>query len=180
MLKNVTCSKLKNENCFYQTRKYDFQQYWISRVSQRLPTARKGDPKKFLTGMTGSWGEKRAENISRRIRIFYLLRFVCDHFGKFRLFLELANLNLPKRIFIWDVNFSELGKTMDLLGSILSSMDKPPSVSDKQKELIKSGYIMKYGFGEFYINYNFLQSERKSTRIVKRRRLRNWKNSRNR
>lgn len=27
---------------------------------------------------------------------------------------------------------------MDLLGSILSSMDKPPTVSDKQKALIKS------------------------------------------
>ncbi|CAG2063001.1 unnamed protein product, partial [Timema podura] len=26
---------------------------------------------------------------------------------------------------------------MDILGSILSSMDKPPSVSDKQKDMIK-------------------------------------------
>lgn len=29
---------------------------------------------------------------------------------------------------------------MDLLGSILSTMDKPPEVDEKQKELIKSTY----------------------------------------
>lgn len=31
-----------------------------------------------------------------------------------------------------------VNKIMDLLGSILNSMDKPPSISDKQKALMKS------------------------------------------
>lgn len=38
---------------------------------------------------------------------------------------------------------------MDLLDSILNSMDKPPSISDKQKALIKSKFLYKY-FNSFF------------------------------
>lgn len=36
---------------------------------------------------------------------------------------------------------------MDLLGSILNAMDKPPAVNEKQKEAIKSKLAMFYKFG---------------------------------
>lgn len=35
---------------------------------------------------------------------------------------------------------------MDLLGSILSSMEKPPNVNDKQKEIIKSELLWRQVF----------------------------------
>lgn len=54
---------------------------------------------------------------------------------------------------------------MDLLGSILNSMDKPPTVSDKQKELLKRKNIFVifcdsyYFLWTTYFMYYFLRSK---------------------
>lgn len=42
---------------------------------------------------------------------------------------------------------------MDLLGSILDSMDKPPEIDDKRKEQMKS-----IDFSQFYLITSFFKS----------------------
>lgn len=52
---------------------------------------------------------------------------------------ELGVLTACSQAFLPDIDKTErIVEIMDLLGSILKSMDKPPSVNDKQKALMKS------------------------------------------
>lgn len=47
-----------------------------------------------------------------------------------------------KIIFLWSVNYKYFYYKMDLLGSIMNSMDRPPALSEKER-LAKKSKILK-------------------------------------
>lgn len=61
---------------------------------------------------------------------------------------------------------------MDLLDSIMSKMDKPPSINDKQKKMMKGGdilcYILGYHLGRkgLMLLFNFFQNAPMSSEFV--------------
>ena len=58
---------------------------------------------------------------------------------------------------------------MDLLGSILNSMDKPPTVSDKQKQLLKrKENILFLKFCNLFIFMVLLFFPRSKARIIEK------------